>query len=82
LLYPVIRKHAGARVAILFTSIVFAFVHPGLFHFVMILPVGLMLAYIFEKTQSLWAVIAAHAFFNSGQIVFVLLLRTAIGEGP
>ncbi len=54
---------------IVFTAVVFAFVHSNVYGFVSILLAGVLLAVIYNLTGSLWCSILAHLLFNGSQVL-------------
>ena len=78
MLYPLLRRHVGALVAILLNAAIFAIFHviplllPGLF------VVGLFLAYIRERSSSIWPCVLLHALQNG----FALLaINATLSQG-
>lgn len=80
LLYPAI-KHGlgggkrGARWGILITSAVFAGIHGDITAVLPLFALALVLNWVFERTNSLAAVIVAHAVHNALSLVPLLMLR-------
>ncbi|WP_376766231.1 CPBP family intramembrane glutamic endopeptidase [Bacillus haikouensis] len=73
-LYPTIRNTFGIKKAILLSSLIFSLVHlPSLD----ILPVnfinGIVFALLYERTNSIYVPIIAHALFNFCLITLVYL---------
>ncbi|NVK26512.1 MAG: CPBP family intramembrane metalloprotease [Flavobacteriia bacterium] len=54
----------GGTKSILITSLFFAMMHLQVDQFVSILMLGLVLGYLYNRTQSLWTTIVAHIVFN------------------
>ena len=75
LLYPVLRKWLGVPAGMTISAVVFSLVHFNLFQFLPITVLGILLALLYEKTNSLWSSITAHAVFNSGSMFALLILR-------
>lgn len=73
--YPVFRKKIGVRNAILVVSLIFAMLHMNIVSFFPILVLGILLAYLYEKTGSIIPSIAVHIIHNSGVIFFVFLYK-------
>ena len=62
--YPALRKHWPPWAAAFVTASVFALLHGNLVQIVLTVPLGILLAFVYEATQRLWVVIAMHAGFN------------------
>jgi membrane protease YdiL (CAAX protease family) len=77
--YPVVRRLAGARLSIAVTAAAFASLHGNLSQFAPIFVLGVLLAYLYEKTHSLWSCIAAHAVFNTASILVLMVIRYSLG---
>ena len=73
--YPVFRKRIGVRNAILLISAVFAMLHMNIVSFFPILALGILLAYLYEKTGSIIPSITVHIIHNSAVIFFVYLYK-------
>lgn len=73
--YPVLRKKIGVRNAILLVSVVFAMLHMNIISFFPILALGILLAYLYEKTGSMIPPITVHIIHNSAVIFFVYLYK-------
>lgn len=73
--YPVFRKRLGVRNAILLVSAVFAMLHMNIVSFFPILALGVLLAYLYEKTGSMIPSITVHVIHNSAVIFFVYLYK-------
>ena len=63
-LYSAFKKNFGVTVALFLSSFLFALAHLELYSFIPIMVIGWLLAYIFEKTKSIFAVIFLHAVYN------------------
>ncbi|HHV63942.1 MAG TPA: CPBP family intramembrane metalloprotease [Peptococcaceae bacterium] len=64
LIYPTLRKGYGRGGGILLTALFFGLMH---FDFIRFLPLfigGIVLTWLYEKTQSLWSSIIAHGVWN------------------
>lgn len=53
----------------LFSAIVFSYAHSNIYAFISIFLAGLLLAYIYYLTGSLWCSMLAHTLFNGTQII-------------
>lgn len=70
-LYSAFKKAWGVNVGLFLSSLLFALAHMEVYSFIPIFLIGWMLAYIFEKTRSLFPVIFLHAIYN---LILILLL--------
>ena len=73
--YPVVRRRLGAGKSILLVSFVFAALHMNVVSFFPIFALGILLAYLYEKTGSLIPAITVHIIHNSAVVFFVFLYR-------
>ncbi|MFG1857463.1 CPBP family intramembrane glutamic endopeptidase [Actinomadura geliboluensis] len=64
LLYPLLRRRAGAQMSVVVTALAFAFAHGDLIQAATVVPLALLLALVYERTRALWPVVALHAVFN------------------
>jgi uncharacterized protein len=77
MLYPLLRRRMGAPAAIVLNAALFAIIHvyplllPGLF------VVGLFLAYLRERSGSIWPSVLLHALQNG---LALLAISTALGQ--
>lgn len=78
ILYPVVRRLLGAPLSIAVTALAFAAVHANLSQLAPLFVLGVLLAYLYERTHSLWSCIAAHAVFNSVSITALLVVRYSL----
>ena len=74
-LYPVVKHFTNRWYATIFTGILFGVVHSNLMSLPVLCLIGIILAILYEKTGSLWAVIGCHAAFNGFQVGAMLLMR-------
>ncbi|HZP80768.1 MAG TPA: CPBP family intramembrane glutamic endopeptidase [Chthonomonadaceae bacterium] len=70
-LYNALKYRYSVPVAIVVSGLVFAFVHISPLALLVIFPMGMFLAYIYERTGSLWVTICIHAMNNG--LAFVLM---------
>jgi uncharacterized protein len=75
LLYQWLRRHTGALTAILLSGAIFSVVHLYLVVLLPLFVVGVVLAAVFEWTQSLWITITLHFFQNAMAISLLFLLQ-------
>ncbi len=76
--YSALRSRAGPLKAAFFVSFIFALLHMNMTGFLPIFILGLLLAYLYEKTGSLIAPIAVHILHNSIVLYFVFLYRAIV----
>jgi membrane protease YdiL (CAAX protease family) len=81
-LYPVARRFAGMWPAVIFSAVVFAVAHSSLVALLPLAVFGVVLAVIYERTQSIWAPIAAHALFNAATVLVQVLIRFEVIPVP
>jgi membrane protease YdiL (CAAX protease family) len=74
-LQPVLKNSFGGRYAIAVTASLFAAVHMDMFAFLQIFILGMLLGYLYEKTQTLIASIVVHILHNSLTLVFLLYFK-------
>ncbi len=70
-LYSAFKKAWGINAGLFLSSLLFAMAHMELYSFIPIFAIGWMLAYIFEKTKSLFPIIFLHAVYN---LILILIL--------
>jgi membrane protease YdiL (CAAX protease family) len=73
ILYPLLKHHGYPRLALWGTSLLFAAVHIHLATFVPLFVFGVLLVWIYERTDTLLAPILTHATFNT--INFLLFIN-------
>jgi uncharacterized protein len=73
ILYPLLKHHGYPRLALWGTSLLFAAVHIHLATFVPLFVFGMILVWIYERTDTLLAPILTHATFNT--INFLLFIN-------
>ncbi len=73
--YPVLRKRIGIKWAMILVSAVFALLHLNVIAFFPIFALGLLLAYLYEKTGSLMPSITVHVIHNTAVVFFVYLYK-------
>lgn len=74
-LQPALKKLFGGRYAIVVTASLFAAVHMDIFAFLQIFILGILLGYLYEKTQTLVASIFVHILHNSLTLFFLLYFK-------
>jgi membrane protease YdiL (CAAX protease family) len=73
--YPATKKFAGPWVAGICSALVFAAAHGSLAALLPLFIFGCLLAFIYEKTGSLWAPIAVHFCFNGATVSLQMIGR-------
>ncbi len=73
--YPAVRKRLGIKNAVILISVVFAMLHMNVVAFFPILGLGILLAYLYEKTGSLIPSIAVHIIHNSVVILLAYIYK-------
>lgn len=69
LLYPLLRRRASIITSALLSALAFALIHGNLVQAIAVVPVGIVLALVYERTQSLWACIGLHMAYNIAVIL-------------
>lgn len=72
-LQPALREAVGAWKAIFLSAFLFAFVHLNVYVFLQIFLLGLVLAYLFEKTGTLLSPIFIHMLHNITTLTYLFL---------
>lgn len=72
-LYGVAKRYCGPIAAALCTALIFAAAHASLVALLPLALFGLLLAWLYERTGSIWAPIAAHACFNAATVVHLMM---------
>jgi uncharacterized protein len=75
-MYPVVREKWGITAGIIGTSVIFSLLHAHIVGFLPIMALGVLLAYLYEKTGSLIVPMAVHMAHNLGMVVLVFLMRS------
>ncbi len=74
-LQTTLKNSFGGRYAMVISAALFAGVHMDLFAFLQIFILGMLLGYLYEKTQTLAASIIVHVLHNSLTFVFLLYFK-------
>lgn len=78
LLFSTLKQYIPKPAAIILSAAFFASLHPGFHSLLPIFLLGMLLAYLYEKTQSLWTVAIVHSLHNSLMMAKLLLLRSIL----
>jgi len=70
-LYSAFKKSWGVLPALFLSSVLFSIAHLEIYSFIPLFIIGWLLAYIFEKTQSIFPAIFLHASYN---LILILVL--------
>ncbi|NQT81935.1 CPBP family intramembrane metalloprotease [bacterium] len=73
-LYQGLRRTIDAGPAIFLTAALFALIHPGVFQASLIFPLGLVLAYLMERTGSVIPCIVMHFLVNGTSLLLTFLV--------
>jgi len=74
-LYPALRKKIGPVLSILISSALFSLLHMTFVGFLPILFLGILLAYMYEKSGSLLPSITIHIIHNSSITLFLFIIK-------
>ena len=74
MIYSTMRKAFGFWFTLVFSAIVFGAYHMNLVQFIYVIPIGIALGVIYEKTQTIWASMLFHLAFNSFSYVTDIIL--------
>ncbi len=74
LMYPALRRKLGARMAVFLNGLIFGALHFEPLFLISLVLVGMVLAYEYEKTDSLFAPMLTHSLYNLAVMVIFLVL--------
>lgn len=74
LLYPALRNRIGPKAAVVLDGFIFGVLHFQPLFTISLILVGIILAYLYERTESLVAPMLAHALYNGIVILITLLM--------
>ena len=74
-MYNAVKRYAGVVWASLITSAIFAALHTNVVGFLPIMVLGILLAYLYEKTGTLISSMTVHVIHNLSMVFFVFLLK-------
>ena len=74
-MYGAVKKRIGILGAILATSLIFSILHAHIVGFMPIFVLGILLAYLREKTGSLLPSVFVHVAHNLGMVILVFLMK-------
>ncbi|GAB2481167.1 CPBP family intramembrane glutamic endopeptidase [Nocardiopsis aegyptia] len=78
LIHPLLRRRWPVAASALASSAVFAALHGNLVQVAVALPLGVLLAFVYEHVGRLWPVVALHALFNLASVVVPVRLVEAM----
>ena len=64
ILYPILRRRVGAWIAMVISTLLFALLHGNLVQAVAVIPLGLLLAVVAERTHRVWPCVVVHMSHN------------------
>ncbi|MFH1406949.1 MAG: type II CAAX endopeptidase family protein [Candidatus Omnitrophota bacterium] len=74
-LYPALRNKIGRPSAVAASGILFSLLHTNLSGLLPISILGMLLAYLYERTGSLMAPVAVHILHNSALVILIFFMR-------
>ncbi len=74
LVYPLLRRRWPVLASALVSSLAFAALHGNLVQIAVALPLGMLLAFVYEHVDRLWPIIVLHALFNVGSVLMPVFL--------
>lgn len=80
--YPMLRRHWPPLAAAFCSSMIFAILHGNIVQVVLTVPLGILLAFVYEETQRLREVILLHAGFNALSIAVPAAFITTVASWP
>lgn len=78
-MYNAVKKYTGIKWSIIITAALFAGLHSHPVGFLPIMILGVLLAYLYEKTGTLVAPITVHVMHNFGMLLLVFLSKAVKG---
>ncbi len=78
LLYNALKHRWGVRSAVILSALCFAAVHFGPLAVIVIFPMGMVLAIVYQRTQNLWVTIIMHMLNNAA--AFALAMHASHGS--
>ena len=81
-LYPVAKKLGGLWIGMVFSSMVFAAGHGNVPLMLPLFLLGMIMAFAYEKTGSLWSAITIHFCFNTATVLIQLAARFELLKLP
>lgn len=83
LVYPVLRRNWSSPIgAALVTTGIFALLHGNIVQIVLTIPLGVLLALVYERTRTLWPAISLHMVFNLLAAVVPVETITRMAQVP
>lgn len=72
IMYPYLKQRIGPRLAVGITSVMFAAIHFNLVIFIPLVFLGVVLTWLYERTDSLLTPIVTHAVFNTTNFLMLI----------
>lgn len=76
-MYSIFKKYIGVFWSMIITAAIFAMLHTHIVGFVPIMALGILLAYLYEKTGTLVSSITVHIIHNLSMVFMVFLVKQA-----
>jgi membrane protease YdiL (CAAX protease family) len=80
--YPALRRHWPPLASAFVTAMVFALLHGNVVQIALTVPLGLLLAFVYEAAQRLWPVVVMHVVFNVAASFIPKTLVEGIAQLP
>lgn len=77
-MYRAIKDRWGFKTALFSSSALFALLHASVAGFLPIMILGMLLAYLFEKTGTIVASCAVHILHNSVMVAFIFIMKAVL----
>lgn len=74
-IYPILKKSLGMKLAMVLSALLFGIVHASLVPLLPLTILGLLFAILYEKCNTIWAPIMAHAIFNNITLLAILYAK-------
>lgn len=74
-IYPILKKSLGMKLAMVLSALLFGIVHASLVPLLPLTILGLAFAILYEKCNTIWAPIMAHAIFNNITLLAIIYAR-------
>ncbi len=78
-MYSAVKKHAGIFWATVITALLFALLHAHAVGFLPIMVLGILLAYLYERTGTLVSSVTVHIMHNFSMLLLVFLAKSVKG---
>jgi membrane protease YdiL (CAAX protease family) len=78
--YPVLKSFLGGKIAVLISSMLFAWIHYYWVGFLPLMIFGVLVTLAYERTGSLWACVGIHAGFNFLNTLQLLIFKIGMDQ--